>query len=206
MVIVLSGHIVFLLFVPLARYGLPEYANDARPMELRFVDPSVATRRTSTSFPSQTPHKSLPARPHRHVATSVPPAAQAMPPGTGIPHVFVRAAETPESYSSMQTAASDGNFGARLREAQHAGDMHGVPGSDRRIVTGITLTPPMHQGVGAVLRSTQRLFGVTNSHCIDIDVWQNLSPEERIARHVSLKDMERINSQYDCQKPLGLSF
>jgi hypothetical protein len=30
---------------------------------------------------------------------------------------------------------------------------------------------------GAVMRSTQRLFGITDRHCIDVEVWQSLSRE-----------------------------
>jgi len=63
----------------------------------------------------------------------------------------------------------------------------------------------MTQGVGAVLRTTQRLFGVTNRHCIDVEVWQSLTPEQRIERHVSKQDIEKINETYRCNAPLGLT-
>lgn len=68
------------------------------------------------------------------------------------------------------------------------------------------MTDPMNQGIGAVLRNTQRLFGVTNKHCIDVEVWQSLSPDELVARHLSPADVQHANEKYGCNRPLGLSF
>ena len=93
-----------------------------------------------------------------------------------------------------------------MRDAQTSQGIRGVPGSDRRVVQGIQLTDPMKQGVGAVVRSAQRLFGVTQRHCIDVEVWQQLSPEERIARHLTADDVKNESEKYDCNRPKGLSF
>lgn len=100
----------------------------------------------------------------------------------------------------------DGGFHERLLDAESSSHVRGVPGSDRRRVPGIQLTDPLNQGVGGLMRSTQRLFGVTNRHCIDVEVWRSLSPEERIARHISSGDIARIDEEYKCDKPLGLTF
>jgi hypothetical protein len=52
----------------------------------------------------------------------------------------------------------------------------------------------------------QRLFGVTNHHCIDVEVLQSLTPAELAARHLSPADVQKEGEKYACNKPLGLSF
>lgn len=100
----------------------------------------------------------------------------------------------------------DGGFRDRMSNAQHAPGIRGVPGSDRRVVPGIELTNPMNQGVGSVMGNAQRLFGVTNRHCIDVDVWRHLSPDELKDRHLTLADVETESEKYNCNRPLGLYF
>jgi hypothetical protein len=91
-------------------------------------------------------------------------------------------------------------------DAQHAQRIRGIPGSDTPVASGIQSTDPMNQGVGAVMRSTQRLFGITDRHCIDVEVWQSLSPDELTARHLSPADVRREGDKYNCNRPLGLNF
>ncbi|WP_448097212.1 hypothetical protein [Luteibacter yeojuensis] len=119
----------------------------------------------------------------------------------------VSASPTPAAESTRtETTFSDGGFQQRLLNAESSGHVRGVPGSDRRQAPGIQLTDPMNQGVGALMRNTQRLFGVTNRHCIDVEVWRSLTPEERISRHISSGERTKIEEEYKCDKPLGLSF
>lgn len=100
----------------------------------------------------------------------------------------------------------DGGFMARLHAAQRTDVVHGVPGSDTTYVPGIHLIDPMEQGIGAVMRTTQRAFGITSRHCIDVDVWKHLTPEQLSARHVSPDDVARAEATYHCDAPLGLHF
>ena len=102
--------------------------------------------------------------------------------------------------------SGDGGFRDRLLNAQHSQGSRGIPGSDTHISPGIQLTDPMNQGVGAVMRDTQRLFGITNRHCIDVEVWQSLSADELSARHLSPADVRREGEKYNCNRPLGLNF
>jgi hypothetical protein len=102
--------------------------------------------------------------------------------------------------------SGDGGFRDRLLNAQHSQGSKGIPGSDTPISPGIQLTDPMNQGVGAVMRDTQRLFGITNRHCIDVEVWQSLSADELSARHLSPADVRREGEKYNCNRPLGLNF
>jgi hypothetical protein len=121
-----------------------------------------------------------------------------------VPAVFVRPALG--RLITEPTSTGDGGFRKRLGDAQHSRDVRGVPGSDANAVPGIQLTDPQDQGVGAVMRSTQRLFGITDRHCIDVEVWQSLSPDELIARHLTPADIQRQSDRYSCNRPLGLNF
>jgi hypothetical protein len=134
-----------------------------------------------------------------------PPAARyAAPLPTEKPSSSVPAASTP--VTGNERSISDGGFQERLLRAQHSYAVHGVPGSDKPWVPGIRLIDPSKQGVGAVMRQAQRLFGVTDRHCVDVDVWRNMTPRELIARHISPNDVDRADEKYQCNRPLGLSF
>lgn len=101
---------------------------------------------------------------------------------------------------------ADGGFNTRLRNAQDSHAIRGVPGSSRPIVAGIHLIDPRKQGIAAVMRKAQRLFGVANRHCIDVGAWRQLTPQELSERHISLRDVDRMAEKYDCNAPPGLSF
>ncbi|QWT21631.1 hypothetical protein KPL74_06400 [Bacillus sp. NP157] len=107
---------------------------------------------------------------------------------------------------SIAPTFGDGGFSDRLSGARHAQDIHGIPGSDLRRAPGIQMVDPRSQGIGAVMRNAQRLFGVTSRHCIDVETWARMSPEELIARHLTSADVEAANQKYQCNRPLGLSF
>ena len=101
---------------------------------------------------------------------------------------------------------NDGGFLERLHNDQRSHSVHGVPGSDTTYAAGIHLVDPMNQGIGAIMRTTQRAFGITSSHCVDVDVWRHLTPQELSARHVSPDDVDRVDEKYRCNDPPGLHF
>ncbi|WP_430390674.1 hypothetical protein [Dyella sp. 20L07] len=113
---------------------------------------------------------------------------------------------TPDQYTSNQISTEDGGLRNRISKAQRSQDIRGVPGSDTPVAPGIALTNPMNQGIGSVVRSTQRLFGVTERHCIDVDVWQHLTPDELKARNLSAADVAKQSEKYNCNRPMGLNF
>lgn len=114
------------------------------------------------------------------------------------------AASTP--IGGDKSAIGDGGFRERRLEAQRSYAVHGIPGSDQPRVAGIALIDPRTQGIGAVMRGAQRLFGIANRHCVDVDLWRNLTPQELIARHVSPGEVDRTDETYHCNRPSGLSF
>jgi hypothetical protein len=194
--------------------------DDAAKLELRFISPP---RAAPTAPASATAHEAVAppktevrprpvlrtARrlppPSTPVASDVatPPAAPAPP--TDSPSPPSATAQTAAPETNRQAPMGDGGFRDRLMNAQRAGDVRGVPGSDTRAAPGIQLTNPMDQGVGSVMRSTQRLFGITNHHCIDVEVWEHLTPDELSARHLTPEDVKKEAEKYNCNRPLGLS-
>ena len=151
----------------------------------------------STLRIQRTPPVRAPERPSAQRATRV-----AAPPETHLSS----APTTPSQSTGNEASPRDGGFQARLRNAQRSHAVHGVPGSDTPSVPGIHLIDPMNQGIGAVIRKTQRLFGITNRHCIDVDARRHLTPQELSARHISPDNVDKTDEKYDCNRPPGLSF
>ena len=144
---------------------------------------------------------------HAH-ARRMPHPAQAVTPA----HVAPVSApppdvpDTPIVTVGSQSATGDGGFHQRLLQAQHVYAIRGVPGSAVPRVAGIHLIDPKNQGIGAAVRQVQRLFGIANHHCIDVDAWRHLTPRELSARHISPNEVDRIEQENHCNQPPGLSF
>ena len=209
MVVVISGHLglLMLLLRPVIFYRdtTPEVKDNSRVLKLRFFQPPQLS----------SPHAVLPARRrsapawHRHetaVSTSPKPAAVRQAPHANVPPRRLRLSVTPDTQASEGNPAGDGRFQERLHDAQHSHLLRGVPGSDTPLAPGIHLVDPLSQGVGAVMRTAQRAFGIRNKHCIDVDAWRHFTPQELNARHLSSSDVNKIDEKYGCNKPPGLHF
>lgn len=223
--VTIGCHLAGLMFLLQAPSALPATTVLAEPdpsaLKIRLITRSPASRPTSPSAaPSPTPSTAsasrsttLPLLPKGLKPSRAPGAMATTHPLTASPvaeHPGPVSIPVPAATSATATAASpsgpdDGGFQQRLREAQHDAGARPLPGSDTRRAPGFQLIDPMKQGIGSVMRDTQRLFGVTNHHCVDVEVWEHLTPEQRIERHVSLADMRRMNEKYECNRPLGLS-
>nr|WP_199043297.1 hypothetical protein [Dyella sp. ASV24] len=174
----------------------------ARFVSLRRLTPMPP----ASPVPRKTSVKERTSTPAHHITQAAIPPIQTGSISVPSPPVAPDTPSAPDSYTSGQTTMGDGGFRDRMLNAQHSQGVRGVPGSDRRVVPGIELTDPMSQGVGSVVRSAQRLFGVTSHHCIDVDVWQHLTPDELIERHLTAADVEKESQKYNCNRPLGLNF
>jgi len=212
MVMVLSGHIglLILLLRPATpnRDATPAAGNNSPVLNLRFIrQPLPASLRMA--LPAS---RMVVSTPRAHgAATRRPPEPPPVQRATHIPAPSSEtrstdAPATPGSHVGNEASISDGGFQERLRNARHSYTVRGVPGSDTPYVSGIHLVDPMNQGVGAVMRKMQRLLGVANRHCIDVEVWRQLTPQELIARHISSDDVDKTNEKYGCNRPPGLSF
>lgn len=182
--------------------------NDMQALQLRFLSESQRPH-LSTALPvprlvARNPHFQVVSSPkpmavstvQHAVDVPVPPAETHMIPTEPMP------SQSP----GVAGGNSDGGFQSRLREAQHDSGVHGLPGSDKAFVPGIRFVDPMDQGVGAVAREAQRLFGIKSRQCIDVETWRSLTPQELSARHISPGDVDREDEKYDCNAPPGLHF
>lgn len=207
MVIVLSGHLGLLMLMlrPAISDGSATAVtrNNSPALNLRFVrQPRPASFRLAlraSRLVASTPgtHGTSTRTPSAQRAASA--AAASETPSTSTP-------TPPGQYVSNEASTSDGGFQDRLRNAQRSYKVRGLPGSDPPYVAGIHLINPMNQGIGAVMRKAQRLFGVANRHCIDVEAWRQLTPQELSARHITPDDVDKVDEKYDCNRPPGLSF
>jgi hypothetical protein len=207
LVVVISCHLglLMLLLRPVVfhRNATPFARQDPRALRLRFF------RRSQPALPPLPVRRSFEPAGHGHATSSA--KSSKLPAVQPAAHIDTQPLETRSIRARNQDASeddstSDGGFQERLRKAQHAYSLHGVPGSDTPSAPGIRLVDPMSQGIGAVMRTAQRAFGIKNRHCIDVDVWRHLTPQELIARHVSPGDMDKVDEKYDCNTPPGLPF
>lgn len=213
-VLVISGHLGLwiLLLRPVVAWRDPVsiVGNKSQALELRFMH----TLQSSSQGPSFQTHHSIrsavPSRITLSARSSKQPAVRSASPfdqqsrGTASANE-VLSITVPEP-SAKHGSSNDGGFLERLHNAQRSHSIHGVPGSDTHYAHGIHLVDPMNQGIGAVMRTTQRAFGITSSHCVDVDVWRHLTPQELSARHISLDDVDKADAKYRCNDPPGLHF
>lgn len=186
------------------RYMAPEVRNNPLALKLRFF-----------RSPPSSPYPALPVRrlpapvAHGHTtlsAKSSKPLAVRQAAHVDAPSHETRLTSTRNLDVGEEGSIGDGGFRKRLHDAQRSGSIRGVPGSDTPLAPGISLVDPMSQGIGAVIRTTQRALGIKDSHCIDVDVWRHLAPQELIARHVSPGDVDKVDQKYQCNEPPGLHF
>jgi hypothetical protein len=212
LVVVISCHLGLLMLllrtVTYYRDTAPVVKNNPLVLKLRFFQ---QPRPASPLLALPAPRLVKPAahiQPTLSERSSEPQAVQSAAHVDSLPSEthLTSAPTAPNPYLGNEGSASDGGFQERLINAQHSNAVRGVPGSDIPSAPGIDLIDPMSLGVGAVMRKAQRLFGVKNRHCIDVDVWRNLTPQELSARHISPGDVDQVDEKYDCNRPQGLSF
>ncbi|KJV31332.1 hypothetical protein [Luteibacter yeojuensis] len=165
-----------------------------------------------------TVHPYLPAKaPHatttiaRSLRTRQPAATSAAPPTVSSLAPASPSAPVPmPMLMPMRTETApplgDGGFQQRLQAAQHAGDVRGVPGSGRQRAPGLALVDPRTQGVAGAVRTLQRLFGVKEKACVDVDRLGTLTIDELVARHVTPTELKTMVEKYGCNEPPGLHF
>ncbi|QWT21630.1 hypothetical protein KPL74_06395 [Bacillus sp. NP157] len=111
---------------------------------------------------------------------------------------------TPDASVAPVATLGDGGFQQRLQEAQHAQDVHGLPGSGIQRAPGMRMADPRTQGIAGAARFVQSLLGVRDGHCVDVDAWQRLSKEEMLARQLDPKQVEATSQQYGCGQRRGV--
>jgi hypothetical protein len=176
-------------------------------LKLRFVHASRPSTPPQVLPPAAVSSKSV--RPTT-VATRRETTAIAKPAVT-IPYAPAQAPAIPAEPGTARPGGdsmtdSDGGFQDRLRAAQRGSPHNSLPGSDKAFAPGMHFVNPMDQGIGAVVRKAQRLFGIKSRQCIDVEAWRSLTPQELSARHISPDEVDREDQRYGCNEPPGLHF
>jgi len=167
----------------------------------------AATQRIAVSPAARAKaHGSKPPSPHATMSEAAQPTISDRSSGAPSQLVLPNTLALPGQRPAMSSTVADAGLHDRIHDAQHSRDVRGIPGSDRRISPGIALTDPRKQGLGSVLSNVQRLFGVTQHACIDVDAMHQLTTEELIARHLTQEDLDKQAEKYQCNEPLGLHF
>ena len=78
-----------------------------------------------------------------------------------------------------------------------------LPGTDGQIAHApdFQMVDPKTQGVAGLIHFIGHLTGAVDPHCMDLDAWQSMTEQERIAHHVSDRQMQAIAEQYHCIDP-----
>lgn len=207
--VVIIGHLGLWMLV--LRPGIfhrdttPVLSNKRQVLKLRFFRPP----QPSSAHPSVPAHRLIAPAVHgrksRPARSSKPLAVRQIADNYTQPSA-ARMASTPGLGTSDKDASRDGGFQERLQHAQHSYSVLGLPGSDTPSAPGIHLVDPMHQGISAMMRTAQRAFGIKNRHCIDVDVWRHLTPQELSERFISPGGVDKVDQKYACNEPPGLHF
>ncbi len=204
--IAVSFHLVVLILI-LRPEAYRQDAKVAQPDMQRLQLRLLRQRATILKYPAMPELRA--SAPGTHAGQMAPPSKpaaieQVLP---AVPQIAGPAASVvPVIPASHADSDGDGGFRERLLQAQQSSVIRDVPGSDASRVPGVRLADPGTQGVRAVARKVQRLFGITSRHCIDVAVWRNLTPRELGERHITSGDLDRLDEEYHCNEPLGLGF
>lgn len=178
---------------------------DAQRLQLRLFRPQATASTHMTAIGHRTTATSTHSRLEQTELSSKPATIKQVP--AQIP-VIARpfATEAAVVPAGNPKVGEDGGFHQRILQSQQSSVTSGIPGSDVSRVPGIRLTDPDTQGVGAVARKVQRLFGIPSRACIDIEAWRNLPPRQLSERHLSSSELDHLDEKNHCNEPMGLAF
>lgn len=153
----------------------------------------------------------LPARPRRQAVRRSPaPPHPPHPPKAAAAVVAQRTAQRPSmpgDEALMLRTEIAGNVpdyvpggGRFAADAGYARNNIHLPGSSQPVhgMPVLRMVDPKMQGIAGVVRRVQQLFGITDSHCVDVDVWRHMTVAERLAKHIDDARIEQTAADYRC--------
>ncbi|WP_430391199.1 hypothetical protein [Dyella sp. 20L07] len=118
-------------------------------------------------------------------------ARPAAPPATTLPQG-----------SQTGTAYVPGGTGFRDNFSKFDAPVATLPGHSVRGAPQFRMADPTSQGVGVLLvRILGGLAGAADPKCVDADALGAMTEEERIARHTTASDVQRIAIEHNCPLP-----
>lgn len=200
-VLLIHAGFVILLLLPLGPWrwrGAMQLSVRSDALSLRFIAlPSVVpVPPRARVFPHV--RVSMPARRSRAEASVTAPQPQPRQPDSSADNPSVPIAEAALSTEPAYIAG-----GGRFATPDFARDNMHLPGSAQRVAGApvLHMADPKMQGIAGAVRTVQRLFGIPDSHCVDLDAWSNMTRPERIAHHVTDEQMDDYAERYHCIPP-----
>lgn len=132
-------------------------------------------------------------RPARVAASATAPQPRQPDSGAGNP-------PAPTAEAAPETAPAYIAGGGRFATPDFARDDMRLPGSAQRVAGApvLHMADPKMQGIAGAVRTVQRLFGIPDKHCVDVDVWRGMTASERIARHIDDERIDETAARYHC--------
>lgn len=203
--VVIASHIGLVLSVlamrPIDR-DMPRIST-ARSLEVRFIE--LPPRRVTSAPPARSvsgdgqrvaraPRASSP-RPVPIAAAATP----AEPPSSDNPSTGPVATDATPQAGPATFVAGGGLF---KNDGAFAGTSARLPGeAPRKGAPALRMVDPRTQGMAGVVRIIGSFTGAVDKHCLDLDAWQGMTPEERVAHHVSEADIAHLRDHYSCGAP-----
>lgn len=182
-------------------------------LEVRFIDANRATAVVRTPMPvpktarlvtraisstSETRHHDAPARPAAvPVSRTAKSALPGSPPATDRP-MHETSSESPVSPPGTPAFVPGGNL-LQADGGMAASRAYRLPGGPPgKGAPVLRLKDPRTQGLAGAARVIQGFLGVTDKHCLQLDTWQGMTTEERVANHITDADMARLSNDHGC--------
>jgi len=191
---VLLGHLAVLL--GLLRPGAP--APEPARASVTEHD-ALRVRWLAKAVPQRTSVPRITAAARRRAATRLTPFPAPQRQDAAAPPTPLRSTATAQAPPATPAYVPGGRgFAENLRsQAAATPPLPGalVPGAPR-----FRMVDPRSQGLAGVVRLIGGLAGAVDPHCLDVDAWQGMTDEERVAHHVAARDIERLADEYGCKR------
>jgi hypothetical protein len=197
--LVMLGHIGLLIVMlrpatPFRTSDNKRWIDDDTWMQLRII--RAPERHAATAIPAPTPVI------HTHTR-SAPRIAHAAPEVQAPPEQTSHA-DTPVLYLAPAATGSYIAGGAGFQQRLQASDQTQIPTvpGDADVHGAPRFKMMEERSIGArLVHIIGYLGGAVNSHCVDANTWQSMTPQQLIAAHVSQSDIQRAIAQNNCVEP-----
>lgn len=198
-VFLIHAGFVFLLLLPTGAWRWRgEKRSPARPdaLSLRFIampPPLPTLPRTRARPPAHAP--SLTHRPRVEAPVVV---RSLQPPPPSVSDTSNSPPPVADASNAVPTYVPGG--GRLAAGSDYTRDNVHLPGSAKAVrgAPALHMADPRMQGIAGAVRTVQRLFGIPDSHCVDVDTWRGMTMSERIAKHIDDSLIDETAARYHC--------
>ena len=194
-VLVLHAGFLMVLLAPATRWRWDENHRSASPadtLRVRFLalpPPRHVVAPPPRHRPRVVP---LPETPLLSVHRTQQAPAPAISASVATPPMAVTTTNAAPSYvpGGGRFGASSGYGSSDTRLPGSAAPVRGAP--------VFPMADPRMQGIAGVARVVQSLFGIPDHHCVEVDAWRTLTPDQRLERHIDDAQIDDTAARYGC--------